>query len=423
MTIDDRDFWDLAEPDETTYMVGRQLDRTYLSRTFRLKRPGSADDGQPARFVYKVYEELIDGDIHVEVDGHAWDIRRSPGGRVQIKLLVARDAKHVKDLWIQKLKQSKDGLECVTVLALSGREAESLVETLRNLDYVPIQGDEYTTRIDDALVRQVFSDPTALISAYDADPDAIRQVIEGNVNAKDVVATANRRVAVDHFRRLLEDQGFFDAEKQRLGVAGSEAVWQTFFEENSWILGVGLTGQLLTSWSDEKLEQVVTGRSISGVGKRADALLRTAGIVSSMVFAEFKHHRAPLLGREYRPGCWSASEELAGGIAQCQGTVHLATQQIGDRIYARDSDGGEIPNDVTYLVQPRSFLVIGSLAELRGHAGGDNPDKVRSFQLLRRNTHAPEIITFDELLARAEWLTQSSNDPEADETEEAGGAK
>jgi len=407
--------WEEPEPDEATFMSGRQEGRTYYSKSFTLPRPGSADDGQPARFMYKVFDDDGGEEAVIEADGTSWGIHRSEAGHAQVKLLLARESTHVKDLWIQRLRDTKNGLQCYTVLHLNSPEAEALIDALRNLDYVPMDGSELTVRVDDALVRQVFSDPTALVSAYDADPETIRQVIAGNVNARDVIAVANRRAALDRFHRLLEDVDFFDSEKERLGTVGREGVWQDFFEENSWILGVGLTGQLLTSWNDDKLEQVVAGSSIAGVGKRADGLLRTAGIISSMVFAEFKHHQTPLLGTEYRSGCWSASDELAGGIAQCQGTVHRATREIGERICTRDDDGNEIAGDFTYLVQPRSFLVIGSLSEFRGQRGGDNPDKIQSFQLLRSNTHSPEIITFDELLARAEWMTERATDSASEE--------
>jgi hypothetical protein len=46
------------------------------------------------------------------------------------------------------------------------------------------------------------------------------------------------------------------------------------------------------------------GRSVKGVGKRVDALLRTAGIIRSLAFAEIKHHRTQLVEDEYRVGCW-----------------------------------------------------------------------------------------------------------------------
>jgi hypothetical protein len=55
------------------------------------------------------------------------------------------------------------------------------------------------------------------------------------------------------------------------------------------------------------------------------------------------------------------------------------------------------------LVRPRSFLIVGHLGEFRGARGGVNPDKYRSFELFRRHLDEPEVITFDELLARAEW--------------------
>jgi hypothetical protein len=127
-----------------------------------------------------------------------------------------------------------------------------------------------------------------------------------------------------------------------------------------------------------------------------------------MVFTEVKTHRTPLLETSYRSGCWSASKELAGGIAQVHGTVHLATVQIGERLADTASDGSEMPNVHTYLLRPRSFLVIGKLDELIGDAGGDHVEKIRSFELLRRHLQEPEIVTFDELLARAEWIVDTA---------------
>jgi len=37
---------------------------------------------------------------------------------------------------------------------------------------------------------------------------------------------------------------------------------------------------------------------------------------------------------------------------------------------------------------------------------GVNKDKLRSFELLRKNTSNPEIITFDELYERAKFIVQ-----------------
>lgn len=45
---------------------------------------------------------------------------------------------------------------------------------------------------------------------------------------------------------------------------------------------------------------------------------------------------------------------------------------------------------------------MGNLDQLRGEAGVHRA-KYEPFELYRRNLYEPEVITFDELLARAEW--------------------
>ncbi|WP_352612205.1 MULTISPECIES: Shedu anti-phage system protein SduA domain-containing protein [unclassified Mesorhizobium] len=56
-------------------------------------------------------------------------------------------------------------------------------------------------------------------------------------------------------------------------------------------------------------------------------------------------------------------------------------------------------------IEPRSCLVIGSLAEFQFDRGTNLP-KFRSFELHRRHTNRPEIVTFDELLERARFIVE-----------------
>lgn len=162
----------------------------------------------------------------------------------------------------------------------------------------------------------------------------------------------------------------------------------------------------------EKLEQVVRGQDLAGPGKRVDALMRTAGKVRSVVLIELKTHRTHLLAnREYRSGCWAPSSEMVGGLTQSQCNVHWAIKQLEERFQSVDDDGCEIPGDYSYLIKPRSLLVIGRLNELQSASGGDNRDKIRSFELFRRSTLEPEIVTFDELYAKALFIVENeSND-------------
>lgn len=65
-------------------------------------------------------------------------------------------------------------------------------------------------------------------------------------------------------------------------------------------------------------------------------------------------------------------------------------------------------------------MIVGSLGQLTGSGGGPMRDKVRSFELFRRSLHEPEVITFDELVARAEWHVEAaSHQVDADESEES----
>jgi Domain of unknown function (DUF4263) len=239
---------------------------------------------------------------------------------------------------------------------------------------------------------------------YRLNPRLYANFIENDVTADDVVAIAHRRSVVEGFRRLLEDPQFFSDEAAAFN-GRKEAVWQDLLENNPWILGVSLAGQVLTSWSEDKLEQVVAGFSVGGPGKRTDALMHTSGRIRALVFAEIKHHETKLLGEEYRTGAWAPSSELSGGVTQVQQTVHLASRQIGERLSETDESGAET-GEHTYLVRPRSFLILGNLEQLRG-PGGVHRAKYESFELYRRNLYEPEIITFDELLARAEWHVEA----------------
>lgn len=292
------------------------------------------------------------------------------------------------------------GFERQTYSLRSSRDEGPVQETLDAL----VVGPEESSPIERYFMKFAQMDPPVISriteALYRLDPGLLTSLIETDVTARDVVAINHRKAVVERFRRLLEDKEFFSEAAAAFG-GKKEAVWQNLLEENPWILGVSLTGQLLTSWSEDKLEQVVAGFSISGPGKRTDALMHTSGRIRALVFAEIKHHETDLLGIEYRPGVWAPSSELTGGVTQVQRTIHLAARQIGERLSETDESGAET-GEHTYLVRPRSFLILGNLEDLRGPSGVHRA-KYESFELYRRNLYEPEVITFDELLARAEW--------------------
>jgi hypothetical protein len=142
---------------------------------------------------------------------------------------------------------------------------------------------------------------------------------------------------------------------------------------------------------------------VDSYGKRVDALMKTRGIISNLCFVEIKTHTTALLeAKPYRTGCWAPSKELAGAIAQVQGTVASAVENLSGKINPSDKEGNPTGEEI-YNYQPKSYLVIGSMGEFVSEHGV-NKDKLRSFELLRKNTSNPEIITFDELYERARFI-------------------
>lgn len=408
MPINSDDF--LAEPGnpDVFYATRRLPNRIYVSKATSAQF--GRDAGHPMRYVRKVFDEEITDD-DPEWQWTSQVVYVTQGGRKQVELQVARSAGAVRKIKIQRVPTNQDATKLEQILELDREQSMRLIELITALDSIPIEGGT-TVRVDDQVLRDLFADPEGVNRVYESDPARFQALIKADAEARDVVALQHRRDVVETMQRWLNDDAEFDIAKQAAG--GPERAWQGLLEENPWILGISLGGQLYTSWDQEKLEQVVTARDIRTVGKRTDALMRTAGIVRSMVFAEIKHHRTKLLAGEYRPGCWRPSDELAGAVVQVQQTVHLTVQSLDDYLPDKGIDGAMLSSG-TFLLRPRSFVIVGSLVELTGSSGGAIPDKVRSFELFRRNLQEPEVITFDELLARAEWHVQLAEAEAADD--------
>lgn len=218
--------------------------------------------------------------------------------------------------------------------------------------------------------------------------ELLTQLSQSDALRKDVYAMAVKRGALIEFEQGIKD-------------GWSEPEWQAFFERNRWIFGLGLQYVFLDAVGP-KLEATTTGHSFNRAGKRADGLLRTRAEISQYVLIEIKRADTDLLRHDkpYRPGCWSPSDELSSAVTQVQKTAFdfcrgrfrdLQTDEFGNEV------GGSV-----YAVEPRSFLVVGSLAELRG-----NDDKIACFELFRKNIRSPEILTFDELLQRATCMVEN----------------
>lgn len=237
-------------------------------------------------------------------------------------------------------------------------------------------------------------------------PEVIKSFIENNLTHSDIIALGYRKNQLEIFNKLLNETGYFKKYKKEKDISKNEQVWQTFFETNPWIFGHGLNYIFSSPLEDKKLEQVVSGYDFNSSGKRVDGLLKTRGLISSLCFVEIKTNETKLLRNNYyRKESWSASDELSGAVAQIQRTVDKSLKSISSKVEIKDNKGN-LTGEQVFLYQPKSYLIIGSLSEfLNEH--GVNEDKYSSFEMYRRNTFNPEILTFDELYERAKYLIEN----------------
>ena len=97
---------------------------------------------------------------------------------------------------IQRVTATANGERVDTILNLNREQSGRLVDFVRAIEFIPVDGDEGSVRLDDQTIRDVFNDPDAVIGVYNNAPQRFRQLIEDDPSAPDVVALAHRRTVV-----------------------------------------------------------------------------------------------------------------------------------------------------------------------------------------------------------------------------------
>ena len=327
-------------------------------------------------------------------------LRKKPDAKTYITAKFLEDTRQTFVLTVQKFV-SETGQPYGSGFSFVGEEIGRFCEFLAN-----IQSVDFKTRakvnISDEELRKIALTTHQAKAFLTENQDLFAEVLKSEVTTEDLIAVGFRKKQLSVYKNLLSDQSYFDDLKKKKNCS-NESLWQKYFEKNPWIFGYGLGYIFLSGLDDKKLEQVVQGHSVDSYGKRVDALMKTRGIISNLCFVEIKTHMTELLeSKPYRPGCWAPSKELAGAIAQVQGTVSSAVENLSSKINPSDNEGNPTGEEI-FNYQPKSYLVIGSMGEFVSEHGV-NKDKLRSFELLRKNTSNPEIITFDELYERAKFI-------------------
>lgn len=336
-----------------------------------------------------------------------------PTPRIRISILFFKEQNKIASVRIQKFRyvasrgfvQSKR--EEVEMKHVTFEKVLGLIKFLSDLDLASISERRITLAKDTGTALAIDPKTRQQMQTLLALPDGlaiIEEVLKHNVISKEIINIGYRKAQLREFSRLLNEPGYIEEYKTGQGVQqrGAEAGWQKFFEQNPWILGYGLNYIWCTNLPDSKLEQTVAGFDFSSSGKRVDALLKTSAHISQFVLAEVKTPGTELLDTTSpRPGVWPPNAALLAGVAQIQKTVTEFKRRYFAKAPLKNEQGDPLGDVFNFA--PRSFLIIGSLAEFRTD-NGVNEDRYSSFEVFRRSLREPEIITFDELYARAEAI-------------------
>lgn len=325
-----------------------------------------------------------------------------------------------KDFTIKNLKYSyvkhlvDEGFQLTDILNHIGLSSYEIYSRLDNeerlIEYSPLDTlfnrknrDKTSFSVTDEQAENILFTDNQTKQLIQKNPGLIKSFIEHELTDSDITAVGYRKQELEKFRKLLQDEDFFKQELEKVENKSKEALWQNFFEKNTWIFGYGLNYIFATTLEEKKLEQVVSGYTFNSSGKRVDGLLKTKGLISSLCFVEIKRHDTSLIdSKEYRPDCWNVSRELSGAVSQIQKTVQRSINELPTQNRLSDKKGNPT-GETVFLYKPKSYLIIGTLAEFVTEFG-INESKFSSFELFRQNIDSPEIITFDELYERAKYL-------------------
>ncbi len=302
-------------------------------------------------------------------------------------------------------------------LAFSKFNLQQLKSFLKFIDTIDLQtiaekklklSDDSLDILDDNTKKRI----TTLLHGNEG-AEMIQQLLDNEiVTSQDIINTGFRKTQLKIFDKLLNETGFFETYKQELidlgelkSGSGNEAVWQKFFENNTWILGYGLDYIFNSELDGKKLEQITTGANFNSSGKRIDGLLKSQGAINSLCFCELKLSSDDLLKQvkdSYRPEAWQISDALSGAIAQVQRTMQKAIKDLNTKIEIKDK-ADYLTGEELYLYNPKGFILIGKQHEFIKD-DKINEMKYSSFEMFRKNLKNIDIITYDELYQRAYYI-------------------
>lgn len=384
----------MTDDADYSYFQMRKEGKTYISKVFTY-------DARNPEWVRNVRMVLEGNDeLHLGEIGGALCLRLSGDKRkTQVTVLITQDDKHVKRITLQTFKSRLGGwINGVEKEAFTFRadEFDRLLKFLKQMDFIDLSNQD-TFHIDDISTTDghktiIDSSDRGIVQRVKAMSDDQREgflrEMQGTLTQEEVNILLGRKQGLEEYERHLQLSDW------------AEAQWQDFFERQQWIFGYGLDYRVMRQFGRE---MTVGAGGTDNQNKPVIDFLMT--FTDYTVLVEIKKPDTKLFRqrRGGRAGTWEFSPEFMGAVSQIieQKAEWLAFSQSGPHY---NKAGAEMLTARTR--NAKSILVIGSAEEISGNSR-DATIMRDTFELFRRECRSIDIVTYDELLDRARFITRS----------------
>ena len=382
--------------DDAEYFKLRKEGKIYLSKVFT----HGALNEQRRRFAYAVFEGT-ERAVLGEIEGALCLRLTGDQRKTQVTALISQDDAGVRRVTLQTFKSRAGGwYEGYEREAFTFRsdEFERLLKFLGRLKFIDLSNEErfQIEDLSEAAGPKIITDSSdraliGKIKKLDAsERERLFRSIHDNLTQEEINLLLGRRQALEEFN------------SQLLTDAWSETHWQDFFEVHNWVFGYGLDYRIMRQFDREMV--VGAGGTDNREKPTVDFLMN---FTDYTVLVEIKRPDTAIFQsqKSARAGTWRFSADFMDAISQVleQKAEWLSAAQSGDhfnksgtsRLEARTRDA-------------KTILVIGNRAEFY-RSGNVREANIKrdTFELFRRDTRSIEIITFDELLERANFIIKA----------------
>lgn len=375
---------------ESDFFQLRKECKIYVSKAF--KRSESSIETRFVKIVFENSSIVLAG----EIEG-ILTLRQSEKKKQQVAVIISQDDKNIRRLTLQRFDERKSGDYKTTEehsFTFRGDEFYKLLTFLKSIQFIDFSNKD-NFQIEDLSTN---TGNKILIDSNDKDIIKILKNITGeerinllyqiknNLTQKDIDILLGRKDALETFKTHIKDEDWDEKE------------WQKFFEGQKWIFGYGLDYRIMTLFDREmNLTSVGTDNKEKVI---VDFLMTFNDFT---VTVEIKKPDTPIFDKpKNRSGSWSFHNEFIEAVSQ------VLEQKAEWSILGQNSDNYN-KEGIKKLAQrtrdAKAILVIGKKSEFTKLENiREKEIKQDTFELFRRDSRNIEIITYDELFERADFI-------------------